>query len=140
MTRTRAYDVLLICFILALLLAALARGADTFIANHASNFGAVGLVSLLLIRPRRFGFAPATGRVVTTAGLVALVAGVVELLVGTTTFERSGGWALTTTFVNTRDVWDAAAGLLAAFLVVLIHVRLSGRGVEEAPASGDALR
>ena len=141
MTRTRVYDLLLICFILALLWAALSTGFVTSIANHASNFGAVGLVSLLLIRPRRFGSASATGRVVTTAALVALVAGLVELLVGTTTYARSSGLSLTsTTFVNTKDVWDAAAGLLAAVLIVLVHLRLCRRGIEELPEPGPAER
>ena len=141
MTRTRVYDLLLICFILALLWAALSKGFVTSIANHASNFGAVGLVSLLLIRPRRFGSASATGRVVTTAGLVALAAGLVELLVGTTTYARSSGLSLTTTtFVNTKDVWDAAAGLLAAVLIVLVHVLLSRRDVVESPEPSPAPR
>ena len=141
MTRTRVCDLLLICFILALLWAALSRGFVTSIANHASNFGAVRLVSPLLIRPRRFGSVSATGRVVTTAGLIALAAGLVELLVGTTTYAKSSGLALTrTTFVNTKDVWDAAAGLLAPVLIVLVHVRLSRRDVEESPEPGTALR
>jgi hypothetical protein len=101
----------------------------------------VGLVSLVLIRPRRFGSASATGRVVTTAGFIALAAGLVELLVGTTTYARSSGLTLTTTtFVNTKDVWDAAAGLLAAVLIVLVHVRLSRRDAEESHESSPALR
>jgi hypothetical protein len=52
MTRSRVYDLLLITFILALLWAGLLRSVLTPLATHMSNFGAVGLVSLLLIRPR----------------------------------------------------------------------------------------
>lgn len=139
MTRSRVYDLLLICFILALLWAGLLSGVVTPLATHASNFGLVGLVSLLLIRPRRFGSAAATGRVVTTSALIALSAGLVELLVGTSTY-LVGSSGTTVKFVNTKDVWDAAAGLLAAVLIVLVHARLSRRDVEEAPEPSPALR
>ena len=139
MTRSRVYDLLLITFILAVLWAGVLNGVLPPLATHASNFGVVGLVSLLLIRPRRFGSAAATGRVVTTAALVALVAALVELLVGTNTL-LVGSSGTTLKFTNVQDGRDAAAGLLAAFLVVLVHGRLARRDAEEERVPSRAAR
>ncbi|MFN8157390.1 MAG: hypothetical protein U0R68_08225 [Candidatus Nanopelagicales bacterium] len=51
MTKARVYDLLLGAFVLAVLWPWLARGFVRPLSDHVSDFGYVGMATLLLVRP-----------------------------------------------------------------------------------------
>lgn len=122
MTKARVYDLLLGAFVLAVLWPWLARGFVRPLSDHASDFGCVGMATLLLVRPRRLGLPSATRRVVITAALVTAVSVWVELTMTTSVMKRPDN---VEGLINVRDPLDALACVLAAVVVIAVHLRLA---------------